>query len=297
MLDSVLAKERLAAEHHARHAAVTGFVEHILVRHPDIDKISFTGGAATGRKIQEACAATLKPLVMELGGKSANIVFADANIDKAIDLACRFTGNAGQGCSLPTRLLVEHSVYDRVLEGVVAGVKTVVVGDPFEKSTTMGPVISQAAADRIVGMVQRAVDGGDGKLITGGARKGGDLAEGFFLEPTVLSEVDPGSAIAQQEIFGPVLCVMPFDDEEQAVRVANETPFGLAAYVQTNDMARAHRMVGALVAGSVHINGSGPGPVSPAAPFGGVKQSGYGRQGGREGIAEFLHTKNVYWNI
>ncbi len=268
-----------------------------LVTHPGVDKISFTGGTATARKLQEACAATLKPLVMELGGKSANIVFDDADIDAAIGLAARFTGAAGQGCSLPTRLLVQRSVYDRVLDGVVERANAVVVGDPFDRTTTMGPVINAAAAERIVGMVDAARSDGSGTVVAGGGRKGGDLADGFFVEPTVLAGVDPASPIAQEEIFGPVLCVTPFDDEAQAVEIANGTRYGLAAYVQSNGMSRAHRLVGELEAGNVHINGSGPGPVSPATPFGGVKQSGYGRQGGREGIAEFLHTKNVFLNV
>jgi aldehyde dehydrogenase (NAD+) len=146
-------------------------------------------------------------------------------------------------------------------------------------------------------MVDEAVREGSGTLVTGGHRIGGDLADGFFVEPTVLAGVDPNSRIAREEIFGPVLTVIPFDTEGEAVEIANSTRYGLAAYVQTADMSRAHRLVTRLQAGSVHINGSGPGPVSPASPFGGVKQSGYGRQGGRDGILEFVQIKNVYWNI
>ena len=272
-------------------------VGHALVTHPEVDKVSFTGGTATARKLQESCAATLKPLVMELGGKSANVVFADADLDQAIGVASRFTAAAGQGCSLPTRLLVERPVYDRVVEGVVRRAESVVVGDPFDPASTMGPVISEAAADRILGMVERAAEGDAGRVVTGGQRAGGALEKGFFVEPTVIVDVDPASEIAHEEIFGPVLCVTPFDDEAEAVAVANGTRYGLAAYVQTSDMARAHRLIDELDAGNVHINGSGPGPVSPASPFGGVKQSGYGRQGGREGVAEFLYTKNVYFNV
>jgi len=271
-------------------------VGNALASHPGVAKISFTGGIATARKLQEACAATLKPLVMELGGKSAHVVFADADIDAAIGHAARFTGNAGQGCSLPTRLLVERPVYDRVVEGVAAAAESVVVGDPFDPATTMGPVISNASLGRILGLVTDAVDSG-ARVVTGGDRMGGELADGFFVAPTVLAEVDPASRIAQTEIFGPVLSVIPFDTEQEAVEIANATEFGLAAYVQTTDMGRAHRMVRALEAGSVHVNSSGPGPLSPSIPFGGVKQSGYGRQGGREGINEFLHTKNVYFNV
>ena len=272
-------------------------VGHALVSHPGIDKISFTGGAATARRLAEACAATLKPMVMELGGKSANIVFADADLDQVIKLSSRFTNNAGQGCTMPTRLIIERSVYDQVLEGVAANAEAVVIGDPFDPKVTMGPVTSAGAADRILGMIHRAKDANSGTLVTGGKRVGGDLSEGFFIEPTVFGDVDNKSEIAQEEIFGPVLCAMPFDDEGQAIEMANDSQYGLAAYAHTNNMQRARRLVSELDAGSVHINGTGPGPLSPATPFGGVKQSGFGRQGSHEGIAEFLQTKNVYLNI
>ena len=234
---------------------------------------------------------------MELGGKSANVLFADADFDTAISYASRFTGNAGQGCSLPTRLLVERSIYERAIEAIVAAASNVVVGDPFDPNVTMGPVITSGAADRILRMVGDAVRTTAGRLVLGGERAGGDLAEGSFVMPTILVDVDPASAIAQEEIFGPVLSVIPFDDEADAVRIANMTSFGLAAYVQTTDMKRAWRMVQALEAGNVHVNSSGPGPLSPATPFGGVKQSGYGRQGSRIGIDEFLNIKNVYFNV
>lgn len=278
---------------------VTGGPEvgHALVSHPGIDKISFTGGTATARKLQEACAATLKPLVMELGGKSANLIFADADIDTAVALSSRFTNNAGQGCSMPMRLLVERPVYDRVVEGVLARASAVVPGDPFDPNVTMGPVISAGAVDRILGYIDRAQANNAGKLAIGGHRIGGELADGFFIEPTVFVDVDNRSEIAQEEIFGPVLCVMPFDDEEEAVALANDTKYGLAAYAHTSDMRRARRLIRDLEAGNVHINGTGPGPLSPASPFGGVKQSGYGRQGSRLGIAEFLQVKNVYFNV
>jgi len=267
-----------------------------LVSHPGVAKISFTGGTATARKLQEACAATLKPMVAELGGKSANLIFADADIDTATALSSRFTNNAGQGCSMPTRLLVERPVYDRVVEGVLERARTVVPGDPFDPNVTMGPVISHGAATRILGMIERAVESGAGTLALGGHRVGGELADGYFIEPTVFVDVDNGSEIAQDEIFGPVLCVMAFDDEEEAVRLANATHYGLAAYAHTNDMKRARRLIADLEAGNVHINGTGPGPLSPASPFGGVKQSGYGRQGSRLGVYEFLDIKNVYLN-
>jgi aldehyde dehydrogenase (NAD+) len=278
---------------------VTGGPEvgHALVSHPGVDKISFTGGTVTARKLQEACAATLKPMVMELGGKSANIIFADADIDAAIPMSSRFTNNAGQGCSMPTRLLVERSVYDRVVDGVYERARQVVAGDPFDPKVTMGPVISAGAVDRILGIVREAESSGAGKLLLGGNRIGGELAEGFFIEPTIFVDVDNQSALAQNEIFGPVLSVIPFDDEDEAVALANDTQYGLAAYAQTSNLQRARRLIDALRAGNVHINGTGPGPLSPASPFGGVKQSGYGRQGSRLGLEEFLEIKNVYLNI
>jgi aldehyde dehydrogenase (NAD+) len=272
-------------------------VGNALATHPGVDKITFTGGTATGKRLQAACADSLKPLVLELGGKSANIIFADADIDAAIPMSSRFTDNAGQGCSMPTRLLVERSVYERVVEGVHAVVGNVVVGRPFDPGVTMGPVISEASANRIVGMVADAESTGAAKVLCGGTRMGGEFAEGFFVEPTILVDVDNRAPIAQTGIFGPVLCVTPFDDEEEAIALANDTNYGLAAYAQTSDMRRAHRLIDALEAGTVQINSTGPGPVSPASPFGGVKQSGYGREGSRLGLQEFLSIKNVYMNI
>ena len=272
-------------------------VSQALVRHPGVDKVSFTGGSETGKKLQAACADLVKPMVMELGGKSANIIFADADLEAAIPLAARFTGSAGQGCSMPTRLLVERSVYDHVVDGVTRLVEKVVVGDPFAPGVTMGPVISEASARRIVGIVHEAAASGAGKVALGGGRLGGDLSAGYYVEPTVVIDVDNDAPIAQTEIFGPVLCVIPFEDEDEAIQLANGTAYGLAAYAHTQSMQRAHRLIDGLRAGTVHINSSGPGPVSPASPFGGVKLSGYGRQGSRLGIEEFLAHKNVYLNI
>lgn len=272
-------------------------IGHAIASHPGIDKISFTGGVATARKLQAACALTLKPMVMELGGKSANIVFSDADLSQVIPQAARWTFNAGQGCTMPTRLLVERPIYEEVIDGVADLVSKVVIGHPFDPGVTMGPVITEASANRIINIVADAKESGAGRVIMGGNRIGGDLASGFFVEPTMLIDVDNSSTIAQTEIFGPVLCVMPFDTEDEAVALANDTQFGLAAYAHTNDMARARRLVDSLQAGSVQINNTGPVSLSPAAPFGGLKQSGYGRQGSRLGIEEFLSIKNVYLNF
>ena len=184
-----------------------------------------------------------------------------------------------------------------MIEGVHEVTKQVVVGRPFDEGVTMGPVISEASANRIVGLITEAKDTGAAQVLCGGRRMGGDLAEGFFVEPTILVDVDNSAPIAQTEIFGPVLCVMPFDDEEEAIALANDTGYGLAAYAQTSNMNRAHRLIDGLNAGTVQINSTGPGPVSPASPFGGIKQSGYGREGSRLGLEEFLMIKNVYLNI
>jgi acyl-CoA reductase-like NAD-dependent aldehyde dehydrogenase len=274
-----------------------GDVGEALVTNRGVNKVTFTGGTATGRRLQAACAENLTPLVLELGGKSANIIFADADVDAAIVPSARFTMNAGQGCSMPTRLLVERPVYDRVIDGVHQEVSKVVIGRPFDEGVTMGPVISERSANRIVNLVTEAKESGAARVLCGGGRVGGDFADGFFVEPTILVDVDNSAPIAQTEIFGPVVCVIPFDTEEEAIALANDTDYGLAAYAQTRDMNRAHRLIDGLDAGTVHINSTGPGPVSPASPFGGVKRSGYGREGSRLGLDEFLMIKNVYLNI
>jgi aldehyde dehydrogenase (NAD+) len=203
--------------------------------------------------------------------------------------------NSGQGCFLPTRLLVERPAYEAVLEQVVATARALPVGDPFEPTTVMGPVVSEAACIRILAAVEEAAAHKAGRLCTGGHRVGGDLAGGFFVEPTVFADADPAAALAQEEIFGPVLAVMAFDDEEDAVALANGTAYGLAAYVWTNDLSRAHRVADALEAGYVSVNGMAALP--PGAPFGGWKASGYGKEGGRAGIEEFLRTKNVFVSL
>jgi acyl-CoA reductase-like NAD-dependent aldehyde dehydrogenase len=261
-----------------------------LVRHPGIDKVSFTGGCATARSVMAAAAETLTPLTFELGGKSANIVFPDADLDVATSMAAMLGAVllSGQGCALPTRLYVHDDVYDEVVERVVAQVETVSVGDPFDPTVLMGPVVSAAACDRILGVIARAVAAGAGKLLTGGHRLERD---GYFVAPTVFGDVDHDSSLARQEIFGPVLSVLRFRDEDEVIAKANDSDFGLSAYVHTRDGARARRVAQQLDVGTVIVNGF-PG-MSPGAPFGGVKQSGFGREGGRAGIEEFVRRKNV----
>ncbi len=264
-----------------------------LVRHPGVDKVSFTGGCATARLVMAAAAETLTPLTFELGGKSANIVFPDADLDGATSMAAMLGAVllSGQGCALPTRLYVHDDVYDDVVSRVVAQIEAVPVGDPFDPAVLMGPVVSERACERILGVIRRAVDEGAGTLLTGGERLGGALAAGYFVAPTVFGDVDHDSSLAREEIFGPVLSVLRFHDEDEVVDKANDSPFGLSAYLHTRDSARAQRIARRLDVGTVIVNGF-PG-MSPGAPFGGVKQSGFGREGGRAGIDEFVRRKNV----
>jgi acyl-CoA reductase-like NAD-dependent aldehyde dehydrogenase len=264
-----------------------------LVRHPGVDKVSFTGGCATARSVMVAASETLTPLTFELGGKSANIVFPDADLDVATSMAAMLGAVllSGQGCALPTRLYVHDDIYDEVVARVVTQVERVNVGDPFDPAVLMGPVVNAAACDRILGVITRAVDEGSGKLLTGGVRLDGALADGYFVAPTVFGDVDHDSSLAREEIFGPVLSVLRFHDEDEVVAKANDSPFGLSAYLHTRDGARGQRVARQLEVGTVIVNGF-PG-MSPGAPFGGVKQSGFGREGGRAGIDEFVRRKNV----
>ena len=262
-----------------------------LVGHPRVDKISFTGGRATARAIAATCAETLKPALFELGGKSANLVFEDADLDEAVRTTLVFTARTGQGCTVPSRLLVQSSIYDEFVERAAAAARAVRVGDPFDPGTEMGPVINEAACERILGIVERArADGA--RLLAGGGRSDGELAPGFFVEPTVFADVDNASELGREEVFGPVLAAMRFEDDAEAVALANASAYGLAAYVHTNDISRALRLAAELEAGSVGVNG-GTVPGGPFAPFGGTKQSGYGKVGGMAGVLEFTRTKNV----
>jgi acyl-CoA reductase-like NAD-dependent aldehyde dehydrogenase len=264
-----------------------------LVRHPRIRKIHFTGGSATAREVLEAAAANLTPVVTELGGKSANIVFADADLDAAAMLSAHQGPlmQSGQSCACASRMLVHESVYDAFLEKFIAVIEASTIGDPLDPKVVFGPVVSQAAADRILGAVEEAVGQRSGELLVGGRRIGGELAQGYYIEPTVFGGVDNASALAQTETFGPVVSVMKFGDDAEAVRIANDTPYGLNAFVQTTDLTRAHRVARQLEAGSVWINTFSD--ISPQGPYGGYKQSGIGRTGGLEGLHEFLQIKNI----
>jgi len=265
-----------------------------LTRHPGIGKISFTGSVSIARLVLQAAAVNITPVVLELGGKSANIVFPDADLDQAAIMGAHMStvAVAGQGCLFPTRMLVHNSIYDAITERVLAYVRQVKQGDPTDPSTMLGPVISERACERIMGYIDAARREGGGKLLTGGARAGGELASGYFIEPTVFGDVDNSAQIAREEIFGPVLSLIRFETEEEAIRIANDTVYGLAGYVHTQDLRRAHRVARELEAGYIGVNSFPPMPAS--APFGGWKQSGQGKEGGRSGIEEFLRLKNVY---
>jgi aldehyde dehydrogenase (NAD+) len=264
-----------------------------LVRHPGIRKIHFTGGDATARKVVQSAAVNLTPVVTELGGKSANIIFADADLDSAAMLSAHQGPlmQSGQSCACASRVMVHESIYDAFLEKFVAVIEASSIGDPLDPTVVFGPVVSQAAADHILGIIDEAVANRSGELISGGTRLGGELAQGFYIQPTVFGGVDNASALAQTETFGPVVSVMKFSDESEAVRIANDSRYGLNAFVQTNDLNRAHRVARQLEAGSVWINTFSD--ISPQGPYGGYKQSGFGRTGGLEGLHEFLQVKNI----
>lgn len=261
-----------------------------LVSHPGIDKITFTGSPATARHIAAAASSRLTPAVFELGGKSASLILPDADLDRAVAGALTCTANAGQVCTLGSRLLVHHSVRDEFLDRLTAALPSVKQGDPFTEGVTMGPVINEAALERILGMVDRARD--YGQVLAGGGRADGDLAAGYFVEPTVVQLPDNTVELARDEVFGPVVGVLGFEDEDEAIAIANDSDFGLAGYVHTKDLTRALRIAAKLDTGNVGING-GNAPAGPHVPFGGRKQSGHGKQGGYGGVQEFIASKTV----
>ena len=264
-----------------------------IVRHKRIRKISFTGGPITARRILRACAEEIKPSVMELGGKSASLVFPDCDLQKAAERAVAWTIGvlAGQGCALPTRQLVHADVHDDFVERLKAIAAQFKVGDPMEPGVAVGPVINKAAVDRILGMFDRARADGAGTFVMGGGRCGGALADGNFIEPTIIVDADPDHEISQVEIFGPAIVVMKFHDEDEAVAIANNSDYGLAAYIQSNDLQRVHRLSERLEAGGVYVNGGMQ--INPHTPFGGIGISGFGKEGGKAGIDEFVHYKTV----
>ncbi|MGA2552549.1 MAG: aldehyde dehydrogenase [Burkholderiaceae bacterium] len=265
-----------------------------LAQHPWVKKIVFTGGTEVGRSIGEAAAKHFALTTLELGGKGAVLIFDDLEIERAVNGAAfaAFIA-AGQTCVCGSRILVEKSIYGRFLDRFQAKIESIRVGDPADPRTQLGPVISARSEARILAMLGRATDAG-AKILAGG-KKARNAGPGFFLEPTALYDVDPASEIAQEEVFGPVTVVIPFDDEAHALRIANGTRFGLAASVWTNDVARAHRVAGKLGFGIVWINDHHR--LDPASPWGGFKQSGVGRETGIESFDQFTEPRAVTLNL
>ena len=260
-----------------------------LIEHPDVDKISFTGGGTTATDILRRCAETVKPAVLELGGKSANIVLDDADLETSCAIGTFMSVGilSGQGCALPTRMLVHDSVYDEMLARVTQNAEGLAVGDPFDAATVSGPVINEAAVNRILNVVHQAERDG-AKLLTGGQRLD---REGFFLAPTVFADVDPRSDLAQNEVFGPVLAITRFSTDNEAISIANGTRYGLSGCIQSRNIKRALTLAEELITGEVLINGALN--ANARRPFGGIGASGHGKEGGKQGIEEFQRIKTI----
>jgi aldehyde dehydrogenase (NAD+) len=258
--------------------------------HPGIDMVSFTGSTRAGILVAKGAAGTVKRVVQELGGKSANIILSDADLAKAVPggvLRC-FT-NTGQSCQAPTRMLVHRSQRDAAIALAAQAADRVRLGDPLDATTTMGPLVSKAQFDKVQGLIERGLHEG-ATLVRGGVGRPAGFNRGYFVRPTVFADVTPDMAIAKEEIFGPVLSMMSYDTEEEAIMIANNTTYGLAGYVQGGDIDRVRRVAAKLRAGRVYLNGA---PVDRSVPFGGYKQSGNGREHGVFGFEEYLEVKAV----
>ena len=264
-----------------------------LTSHPDVNMISFTGSTRAGALISQNAAKDFKRVSLELGGKGANIIFKDADPDAIERGALRCFRNSGQSCNAPTRMLVEKSMYSEAVERLKRYTESFKVGDPEKEGEHIGPVISETQFNKIQMLIKKGIDEG-AKLVAGGAGKPDGFEKGYFVKPTVFADVKNDMEVARTEIFGPVLSVMPFEDEEEAIKIANDTPYGLTNYIQTQDKEKVKRVARKLRSGMVDVNGAG---IAVDAPFGGFKHSGIGREAGEHGLEEFLEVKAVGgWN-
>ena len=264
-----------------------------LTSHPDVNMISFTGSTRAGALISQNAAKDFKRVSLELGGKGANIIFKDADAEAIERGAFRCFRNSGQSCNAPTRMLVEKTIYDDAIERLKKYASEFKVDDPNKEGEHIGPVISEVQFDKIQGLIQKGIDEG-AKLIAGGPGKPEGLKDGYYVKPTVFADVNNDMEIARTEIFGPVLSVIPFETEEEAIQIANDTDYGLTNYIQTQDNDKVQRVARKLRSGMVDVNGAG---IAVDAPFGGFKHSGIGREAGKEGLLEFLEVKSVGgWN-
>ncbi len=260
-----------------------------LTSHPDINMISFTGSTRAGALISQNAVKDFKRVSLELGGKGANIIFKDADPDAIERGALRCFRNSGQSCNAPTRMLVEKSMYNDAVERLKKYTENFEVGDPKKEGEHIGPVISETQYNKIQTLIKKGIDEG-AKLVAGGPGKPDGLEKGYFVKPTVFADVNNKMEIARTEIFGPVLSVMPFETEEEAIEIANDTPYGLTNYIQTTDKEKVKRVARKLRSGMVDVNGAG---IAVDAPFGGFKHSGIGREAGEHGLEEFLEVKSV----
>src|SRR5579872_930039 len=262
-----------------------------IASHPDVSMVSFTGSTRAGIAVALAAAPTVKRVTQELGGKSANVLLEDADLEHAVEEGVRACfRNTGQSCDAPTRMLVPRSEMPHVATIAREVAATTKVGDPFGESTAIGPLASKAQFEKVQRLIHQGIEEG-AKLIAGGPGRPSGMSKGYFVKPTVFSAVDNDMTIAREEIFGPVLCIIPYQDEDDAVRIANDTPYGLSGYVTSGDIERARRVAKRIRSGNVHINGA---RLDFAGCFGGYKQSGNGREWGESGLEEFLELKAVF---
>ncbi|MCU0830637.1 MAG: aldehyde dehydrogenase family protein [Rhizobiaceae bacterium] len=261
-----------------------------LARHPNVDMISFTGSTRAGILVAKAAADTVKRVAQELGGKSPNVILDDADLEAAVTGGVQTCfANTGQSCDAPTRMLVPRALHAEALEIAAAAAKAHVTGDPRQEATVLGPVVSKRQFDKIQGLIQTGIDEG-ATLVAGGAGRPNGLNRGFYVKPTVFGDVTPDMTIAREEIFGPVLAIMPYDSEAEAIRIANDTPYGLSSHIQSGSLARARAFAAHIRSGVVNL---GYPDWDLAAPFGGFKQSGNGREYSTWGMHDFLEAKSV----